>query len=144
VASISLEMANKGIAAALRMAREKKMHAMTICVLDTGGHLVSAQREDNSGNFRFEIAFGKAWGALGMGHSTRWIQEDLGPRFPLFVNSLSVASQGRLIPMLGGVLIRSKSGELMGAVGVTGDLAANDEAVAVAAIEACGLTADLK
>lgn len=140
---LNLETANKMLAAALAYSRREKLNAMTFCVLDTGGHLISAQREDGAGNLRYEIAFGKAWGALGVGHSTRWLMEDLGARFPLFVQSMMPASNGRVVPMLGGVLIRDADGKLLGAMGATGDLASRDEAVVVHAIESCGLVADL-
>lgn len=141
--SLSLDTANRMIAAAIDYARKEGFKPMTFCVLDTGGHMVSAQRQDGSGNLRYEIAFGKAWGALGVGHSTRWLMEDLGARFPLFVQSMMPASNGRVVPMLGGVLIRDGDGVLMGAMGATGELAAKDEAVVIHAIRSCGLVADL-
>lgn len=141
--TLSLEIANRMIAAAVDYARKEKFKPMTFCVLDTGGHLISAQRQDGSGNLRYEIAFGKAWGALGVGHSTRWLMEDLGARFPLFVQSMMPASNGRVVPMLGGVLIRDADGVLLGAMGATGELAAKDEAVVIHAIQSCDLVADL-
>ncbi len=142
MSSIDLQTANKVIAAGVAFAREKKMKPLTFCILDTGGHLVSAQREDGSGILRFEIAFGKAWGGLGMGHSTRYLQEDLAVNRPRFVDALAVASNGRFIPVLGGVLIRDKAGALLGALGITGDTADNDELVAVEAVRRAGLVAD--
>jgi uncharacterized protein GlcG (DUF336 family) len=142
LSSIDLQTANKVIAAGIAFAREKKMKPLTFVVLDTGGHLVSAQREDNSGILRFEIAFGKAWGSLGMGHSTRYLQDYLAVNRPRFVDALAVASNGRFIPVLGGVLIRDKSGTLLGALGITGDTADNDELVAVEAVQRAGLAAD--
>lgn len=141
--TLSLETANRMIAAAIDYSRTEKFKPMTFCVLDTGGHLISAQRQDGSGNLRYEIAFGKAWGALGVGHSTRWLMEDLGARFPLFVQSMMPASNGRVVPMLGGVLIRDADGVLLGAMGATGELAAKDEAVVIHAIQSCDLVADL-
>jgi uncharacterized protein GlcG (DUF336 family) len=143
VSPINLETANKVIAHGIASAREKELKPLTFCVLDTGGALVSAQREDDSGILRFEIAFGKAWGSLGMGHSTRYLQEHLAKNRPRFVDALAVASNGRFIPVLGGVLIRDQHGKLMGALGITGDTAENDELVAVEAVERAGLKADL-
>jgi len=49
---------------------------------------------------------------------------------------------GALVPVPGGVLIRSKDGELLGAVGITGDISDNDEICCVAGIESVGLVAD--
>ncbi|MGE0060736.1 MAG: heme-binding protein [Xanthobacteraceae bacterium] len=142
MSSIDLETANKVIAGGIAFAREQKMKPLTFVILDTGGHLVSAQREDNSGILRFEIAFGKAWGGLGMGHSTRYLQDHLAVNRPRFVDALAVASNGRFIPVLGGVLIRDKAGKLLGALGITGDTADNDELVAVEAVLRADLVAD--
>ncbi len=141
--SISLEAANRIIAQALRVARERNLAPITICVLDCGGHLVSAQREDDSAILRFEIAFGKAWASLGVGHSSRFLQDKLAHQRPRFLDAMAAASGGRFIPVAGGVLVRQPDGVLMGAVGVTGDSADNDELIAVAAIEHCGFRADL-
>jgi uncharacterized protein GlcG (DUF336 family) len=143
MANIDRATANKVIDHGVAVAREMKLHPLTFCILDTGGHVVSAQREDDSGILRFEIAYGKAWGSLGMGHSTRYLQEFLAKNRPRFVDALAAASDGRFIPVLGGVLIRGKDGALMGALGVTGDTAENDEIVAVKAVESVGLKADL-
>jgi uncharacterized protein GlcG (DUF336 family) len=51
-------------------------------------------------------------------------------------------SGGTLVPVPGGVLMRDKSGALLGAVGVSGDTSDNDEIAAIAGIEAAGLTAE--
>jgi uncharacterized protein GlcG (DUF336 family) len=141
--SIDLQAANKVIRTGIRLARELKLRPLTLCVLDAGGHVVSAQREDNSSLLRFEIAFGKAWGSLGLGHSTRFYEDVLVKIRPYFANSLEAASKGRFITVYGGVLIRSSQGELLGAIGVTGDTGANDEKIAVMALEQCGFKADL-
>jgi uncharacterized protein GlcG (DUF336 family) len=141
--SITLEAANRIIAQALHIARERNLSPITICVLDRGGHLVSAQREDESAILRFEIAFGKAWASLGVGHSSRFLQDKLAHQRPRFLDAMAAASGGRFIPVAGGVLVRQPDGTLMGAVGVTGDSADNDELIAVGAIEHCGLRADL-
>lgn len=142
--TIELDEANRLIAAAIRLAREHGHQPLTFCVVDRAGHLVSAQRENNSSTFRFEIAFGKAWTAIALGHSTRFIEDRMTKNRPHFVDSLAAASGGRFIPALGGVLIRARAdGELLGAIGITGDSGENDELVAVQAIEQCGWQADL-
>jgi len=142
--TIDLQAANKLIATAIGIARKHGHLPLTYCVVDRSGHLVSAQREDHSSTFRFEIAFGKAWTCMALGHSTRFVEDKMTKNRPHFVDSLAAASQGRFIPALGGVLIREREGgELIGALGITGDSGENDEAVAIAAIEACGFKADL-
>jgi uncharacterized protein GlcG (DUF336 family) len=141
--SIDLKSANRVIDRVMELSREENLKPMTAIILDTGGHFVSGQREDKSSLLRFEIAFGKAWGSLGMGRSTRFFEDVLVKNRPYFANSLEAASGGRFITVYGGVLIRSKDGDLLGAIGVTGDTGINDERMAVAALEHCGFVADL-
>jgi uncharacterized protein GlcG (DUF336 family) len=142
--TIDLQAANKLIAAAIGIARKHGHLPLTYCVVDRSGHMVSAQREDNSSTFRFEIAFGKAWTCMALGHSTRFVEDKMTKNRPHFVDSLAAASQGRFIPALGGVIIKARdSGEILGALGITGDSGENDEKVAIEAIEACGFRAEL-
>lgn len=142
MSNISLDAANKIIDATIKKSREMNLKPMTAIVLDTGGHLVSFQREDNSGNVRYEVALGKAYASLGLGKSTRSVREQAMGR-PHFSQALSEISQGRFIPVLGGILIRDGDGALVGALGVTGDTEENDEIAGIAGIEASGLAADL-
>jgi uncharacterized protein GlcG (DUF336 family) len=114
---------------------------LTVAVLDGGGHLVAFKRQDNSGILRPDIAEAKAWGALGMGAGGR----DLAKRAqhaPEFYTALASISGGRIAPVAGGVLIRNTDGDVIGAVGVSGDLPHNDEACAIYGIEQAGLSAD--
>ena len=139
MAKVTLEQANTIIAAGQAKGREMGIGPLTIVVLDDGGHLVSMQREDKSGILRFEIAFGKAWGGLAIGRSSRANEADILTREHFGV-ALAAASNGRIIPVAGGVLILDAAGDVAGAVGVTGDSSDNDEACAGAGIEAAGLT----
>lgn len=141
--SITLAQANQLIEASLALARERQLLPLTIAVVDHGGHLVAAQREDGSSTLRYEIAFGKAWSCMALGHSTRFMEEVMARNRPHFLDSLPAASAGKFVPCIGGVLIRSQFGELLGAVGVTGDTADNDEAVAIFGIQQTGLIEDL-
>lgn len=92
---------------------------------------------------RFEIASGKAYGALAVGQGSRWLNETAIER-PHFITGLSGVSGGRIVPVPGGVLIRTKKGETVGAVGISGDTSDNDETCAIAAIEAAGYVAVAK
>lgn len=141
--SLDLKTANRIIETGLRLSRERNFQPMTFCVLDAGGHVVAVQREDRSSTMRFDIAHGKAWASIALGHSTRFMEEKMAKNRPHFLDSLAAASGGKFIPCMGGVLIRDAAGRTLGAVGVTGDSGENDEAVAVAAIQACGLQAEL-
>jgi uncharacterized protein GlcG (DUF336 family) len=84
---------------------------------------------------------GKAWGVLGMGFGGRELARRAS-KMPIFFGSLSDLSGGRMVPVPGGVLIRSQSGEILGAVGITGDTSENDETCAVWGIKAAGLKPD--
>ena len=142
--NMDLATANRIIETAIGIARREGHQPLTVCVVDGGGHMVSAQREDNSSTFRFEIAFGKAWTCIALGHSTHFVEKVMTKNRPHFVDSLAAASGGKFIPALGGVLIRDReTGKIVGALGATGDSGENDEKVAVEAIEHCGFKADL-
>ena len=138
---ITLAQASTIVDSALKTGRDSNLAPLTVAVLDSGGHLVAFKREDKSGILRFDIAFGKAWGALGMGFGSR----QLGARAakqPAFFGALAVASGGRMITKPGGALIRDGGGNIIGAVGISGDLSDKDEMCAIAGIEAAGLKAD--
>ena len=138
--SITLAQASTIVDVALKKARDSNLAPLTVAVLDAGGHLVAFKREDKSGILRFDIAFGKAWGALGMGFGSRELAERAGKN-PLFFGVLATVSQGRLVPVPGGVLIKDAGGAVLGAVGISGDVSDKDEVCAVAGIEAAGLKA---
>jgi uncharacterized protein GlcG (DUF336 family) len=139
--SVTLAQASTIIDVALKVARDQKQMPQTIVVLDTGGHIVCAKREDGSGIIRYEIAVGKAYGALGMGWGSRTSMERAAQN-PNFFAAIEAASGGRIVPNPGGVLIRDAANVIVGAVGISGDTGDNDEIIAVAGIEAAGLKAD--
>jgi uncharacterized protein GlcG (DUF336 family) len=138
---LTLEQASAIVDVALRKARETGCAPLTVAVLDAGGHLVAFKREDRSGIMRFDIAFGKAWGALGMGFPSRKLGER-AEKHPTFFQTIAIVSQGRFVPAPGGVLIRDGGGDIIGAVGVSGDSSDKDEVCAIAGIVAAGLKAD--
>lgn len=136
---ITLEQANRIITATFQKGAELKLKPLSVAVLDPGGHLIAFQRQDGASILRFQIASGKASGALALGVSSRKIGEMAAER-PSFVASLGpVASQG-VIPAAGGVIVM-EGGDILGAVGVTGDTSDNDESCALAGIAAAGLKA---
>src|SRR5688572_12090455 len=138
--ALTLAQASTIIDAALTKGREMKLAPLTVVVLDSGGHPVALQREDRSGIMRVDIATGKAWGGLGMGFGSRELF-DRSSKQPMFITALAALSQGRMVPVPGGVLIRGGDGEVAGAVGISGDTSDNDETCAIAGIEAAGLKA---
>jgi uncharacterized protein GlcG (DUF336 family) len=141
MSSLTLAQASTIVDVALKTGREANFQPLTVAVLDAGGHLVAFKREDKSGLLRFDIAFGKAWGALGMGFGGRTLA-GRAPKSQLFFTTLAAASGGRFVPVIGGILIRDAAGDVIGAIGISGDASENDEKCGMAGIEAAGLKAD--
>ena len=136
---MTLDLASTIVDAALKAGREHGFMPLSVAVLDPGGHLVAFKREDGSGILRFDIAFGKAWGALGMGFGSRELFNRTAAN-PTFMAALTAVSGGRLVPVPSGVLALS-GGEVIGAVGISGDNSDNDEKCALAGLAAAGLEA---
>ncbi len=139
--AILLEQADAIADQALRKGRELKLAPLTVAVLDAGGQLKVLKREDNASLLRPEIALGKAWGVLGMGFGGRELARR-AEQAPVFFTALNVMSGGRMVPLPGGVLIRNRTGELIGSVGISGDASDKDEICAVHGVESAGLVAD--
>jgi uncharacterized protein GlcG (DUF336 family) len=137
-AAISLTQASAVVDAALARGAELGLAPLTVAVLDPGGHLVALKRADGSGILRAEVATAKAWGVLAMGWPARELVQR-AERNPQFFAALGVLAGGRMLPAAGGVPIRDGAGRLLGAVGISGDTSDNDEACAVAAVQAAGL-----
>jgi len=135
---LTLENALRVIDGALRRAAELGCAPLTVVVLDAGGHDVALKRQDGSGILRVDIARGKAWGALGMGLSSRELGER-AQKVPHFFGALASVSRGRLVPVAGGVLIYDAERHVMGAVGISGDTSDRDEDCALSGIAAAGL-----
>lgn len=138
---ITLDQAEAVAAATLAHGRSIGAAPLTVAVLDAGGHVVVLKREDGSGILRPQIAHAKAYGALGMGFSSR----ELGVRAerqPVFFGTLAAVADGRFAPAAGGVLVRSADGRLLGGVGVSGDVSDVDEVCALAGVAAAGLRSD--
>ena len=138
---IDLAQATAIVDKALSHGRTLVLPPLTVAVLDASGVLVSFKREDGSSLLRPEIAQAKAFGTLAMGIGSRAIAQRASVA-PAFVSAVNALAGGRLIPVPGGVLIRSRAKAIIGAVGITGATSEQDEACAVAAIESLGLIAD--
>ena len=137
-ASISLELAERIVDGALAVASRIGTAPMAVAVLDAGGHLVAFKRQDGLAFLRCDIAQGKAWTALAMGTSSRGSRDRLAGR-QTFQAALSSLSQGRFIPVPGGVLILDAEDRVIGAAGMSGDASDKDEACCIEAIHAVGL-----
>jgi uncharacterized protein GlcG (DUF336 family) len=141
VNSILLEQADLIADKALQKAREFKFAPLTVVVLDAGGHAKVLKREDDASLLRPQIALGKAWGVLGMGFGGRELARR-AEQMPAFFTALNAMSDGRMVALPGGVLIRNPEGQIIGSVGISGDTSDKDEICAVHGIEAAGLTPD--
>jgi uncharacterized protein GlcG (DUF336 family) len=136
--SIDLATAQSITAEALATGQQNGFKPLTVVVLDAGGHVIAVVRQDGASNNRFEIAHGKAYGALALGMGSRALMERAEQQ-PYFIAAATAALAGRLIPVPGGVLVRDENGTIMGAVGISGDSSDNDETAAATAIKAAGL-----
>ena len=134
---LTLEKASILVDQALAKARQMKIRPLAVAVLDDGGNLKALKREDGASVLRPQIAVSKAWGAIGMGESSRSLAERLKDR-PAFLGALSDMSGGKVVPVAGGVLIMDGD-IIIGAGGASGGTADEDEACVVAGIQAAGL-----
>jgi len=139
--ALDLDTARAILAAARAAGAEHGYKPLTVVVLDAGAHVVAVEREDGASNGRFDIAFGKANGALALGMGSRAIMARAEQQ-AYFVAAAGAAVGGKLVPVPGGVLVRDKNGALVGAVGVSGDSSDNDETAALAGIEQVGLVGE--
>jgi uncharacterized protein GlcG (DUF336 family) len=141
MASISLSRARQIIRKTLATGREMGLKPLSVIVLDDGGHPIAFEREDDASPGRYKIAEGKAYGAimLGIGGEAQFKRAENQAYFLLAANG---AFDGKVIPVAGGILVRSKTGKVLGAVGVTGDTSGNDAAAGRAGIEAANLVAE--
>jgi len=138
---LSLAQAKDIIQHTLAEQAKQGFKPMAVVVLGAGGSIKASESQDGTSLVRPKVAHGKAYGAYSVGMGSRALFERAKAE-PFFIQAMNSLCDGALVPVPGGVLIRSKDGELLGAVGVTGDLSDNDEICAVAGIEAVGLVAD--
>ncbi len=138
--SLTLAQAQQILSGALARSRAEGFKPMGIAVLDESGNLKAFAREDGASMFRFEIAQGKAWGAVGMGASSRALAQRAKDN-PNFFVALAASAHGKFLPQPGAVLILSPSGQVIGAVGASGGTGDEDELICIAGVESAGLKA---
>jgi uncharacterized protein GlcG (DUF336 family) len=138
---MELSVARSMVEAAIAHARSRNMSPLAIVVLDARGALKLALAEDGTSLKRAEIATGKAHGALAMGLGSRTLYTRVQKQ-PQFFAAVTHAVGGMLVPVPGGVLVRTNDGALIGAIGISGDTSDNDEEAALAGIAAVDLVGD--
>jgi len=139
--AITLDQANRIIAAIIRRGAEIQCRPLSVLVVEPGCKVKAFQKEDGSSMIRFEMAFGKAYAALALGRSSKLVRIRADER-PIFMRYLLSASGDQIFPEGGGLQIRDETGEVIGAVGVTGDTEDRDEELAAFGIRAAGLKTD--
>jgi uncharacterized protein GlcG (DUF336 family) len=139
--AITLDQANRIIAAILKRGAEIDCRPLSVIVVEPGCKVKAFQKEDGSSMIRFEMAFGKAYSALALGRSSKLVKVRAEER-PMFMRYLISASDEQIFPEGGGLQIRNERGEVIGAVGVTGDTEDRDEELASFGIHAAGLKTD--
>jgi uncharacterized protein GlcG (DUF336 family) len=139
---LPLTKAQEIVDAVLAESRRLNLEPITVSVLDASGTLKAMAREDGSSLARPDLAFSKAWGAIGMGLPSRELNRR-SELMPAFFNALNNVTQGKVVPMPGGVLILSGD-TVVGSVGVSGDTSDNDELAAIAGVRAAGFTVDFE
>ena len=137
---VDLALANRIADAALAEGRRLNLVPLAVVILDSGGNLVVAKREDGAGILRIDIAHAKAWGSLGMGFGSRELAER-AETGTAFISVLAAGVGGRIAPSSGGVLIGDQAGSILGAIGISGDKGEHDETAAVVGVQSTGLQA---
>ena len=137
---ITLRKARTIIRRTLEKGREMDLKPLAVVVLDAGGHVKAFEREDGASPGRFAVAHGKAFGSVMLGISGT-AQKARADDQAYFMSAMNGLFDGKVVPVPGGVLLQDKKGDVIGAVGVTGDTSDNDMAVALAGSEAAGIAA---
>src|SRR6201985_3758120 len=139
--TITLDQANRIIAAVLQRGAELDCRPLSVIVVEPGCKAKAFQKEDGASMIRFEMAFGKAYAALALGRSSKLVRIRNEEK-AAFMRYLIAPSDDQLFPEGGGMPIRNADGEVIGAVGVTGDTEDRDEELAAHGIHAAGLKTD--
>ena len=139
--AITLDQADRLIDAILKRGAELDCRPLSVIVVEPGCKVKAFKKEDGASMIRFEMAFGKAYAALAMGRSSKLVKVRAEEK-PIFMRYLISASGDQIFPEGGGLQIRDAQGEVIGAVGVTGDTEDKDEELAVHGIHSAGLKTD--
>src|SRR5262249_23667081 len=118
-------------------AKSHQLRPLTAVILDAGGRLKAALKQDGCAMLRFEVAYGKAYASLSMGRPSRLVLQKQREK-PVFMENLMELADGPMFLEAGGQIIPDAAGEVIGAIGVTGEAGEMDDVCAVAGIHAAG------
>jgi uncharacterized protein GlcG (DUF336 family) len=141
MAALTLAQANRIIEAILMRGAALECRPLAVIVVEPGCKVKAFQKEDGASMIRFEMALGKAYAALALGRSSKLVRIRNEER-PAFMRHLVAMSGDQIFPEGGAMLIRDADGEVIGAVGVTGDTEDRDDELAAHGIRAAGLKTD--
>jgi uncharacterized protein GlcG (DUF336 family) len=141
MSTISLKKAEEIIEAIFALANEMKCKPMAVIVTDVGASTIAFKKQDDSSMLRYEMAHGKCYAALALGRSSSLVRYRAEQR-PLFMDYLLKVSDGRMFCENGAMLVRDANGNLMGAVGVTGETPELDEELCAHGIRVAGYKTD--
>lgn len=140
--ALSLAEAVRIIEATFEKAAQLGLRPLAAMVLDAGGRPKCFMKQDGASLMRYEISYGKAFAALAMGRSSKMVLQKSREK-PMFMQNLLELADGPMFLEGGGQLIRdAETGEVVGAIGVTGDVNETDDETAIAGIHACGYRTD--
>ena len=139
--AITLDEALKIINGTFAEAKRRNAYPLTAVLLDAGGRLKAALKQDGASLLRFEVAYGKAYASLAMGRTSKLVLEKWKEK-PVFMQDFLALADGPMFAEAGGQLIRDKDGEVVGAIGTTGDAGEVDDLCAMAGIRAAGFKTD--
>ena len=138
---LTLADADRIADSALAAGAEHGFAPLCVVVLDAGAHPLVVKRDERASINRADIAAAKAAGCLAMGFGGRELARRAAA-VPHFFASLNTVLPKGIVAVPGGVLVRDAAGDVLGAVGISGDTSDNDEGCAVAGIESVSLVAD--
>ena len=127
--TLTLEAARVAMSACEKVAAGGSWRVV-IAVVDDGGHVILLQRLDGAQWSSIDTAVGKARAAVAWKRPTRLLEESVNGGRIAFLS----ISQGMAL-LQGGVPIEI-NGQVIGAVGVSGVKAADDEVIALAGVNA--------
>ena len=142
MSNVTLDQARILVRETLAKGAELGFKPLAAVVLDAGGNIVAFERSDGASPGRFEIAHGKANGAvmLGLPGSAQMARAE-GQAY--FMDAVNGVFGGKTIPVPGGILLYTRAGgPVIGALGVTGDTSDNDVIAGMAGVEAAGLVGE--
>jgi uncharacterized protein GlcG (DUF336 family) len=138
---ITLAIAQSIIADLLARAETAGSKPLCIVITDAGGTPIAMVRQDGAGLSRPKLSLDKAEGALALSMPTRTLAQ-FHTANPQMHAILREATGKVLLPLAGGVLIRSPDGHILGALGVSGGSLDEEEGFAIAAIQSVGLVSE--